>query len=355
MQVDCLIIGQGLAGSLLAWELLRRNCKVAVVDNGKENASLVAAGIINPITGMRFAKTANVDTLLPVALDCYNQLSAFFHQRFYMDKPMIRVFRHEAELVLSTKRQGQVGYAPYLGSICTSGHPEIPGFATPYGYIEQRQTGHLLTAPLLAQLQKYLIGQNAYRQATVNYNEFHLDDAVQWQDIQANRVIYCEGHQGSQNPWFSWLPFQPVKGEIMTLSHQTELPDAMLNYGNWLLPLSPDTVRIGATFDRINIDTQPSEQGKQTLLATLKPHNPRLAQATVVQHQAGIRPCTADKYPFVGKHPQHPQIAIFNGFGAKGGLQIPWYSQRFADYLLHHKPLPPSCDIQRFQSAYFAG
>ncbi len=54
---DFLIVGQGLAGSLLAWELMQRGAKVLIVDNGMPNASQVAAGLINPITGMRFAKT----------------------------------------------------------------------------------------------------------------------------------------------------------------------------------------------------------------------------------------------------------------------------------------------------------
>ena len=65
MIIDYLIIGQGLAGSLLAWELIQRDCKVVIIDNGKENASQVAAGLINPITGMRFVKSTDVDTLLP--------------------------------------------------------------------------------------------------------------------------------------------------------------------------------------------------------------------------------------------------------------------------------------------------
>ena len=57
MDIDYLIIGQGLAGSLLAWELINRNCKVVIIDNGQENASQVAAGLINPIAGQRFVKS----------------------------------------------------------------------------------------------------------------------------------------------------------------------------------------------------------------------------------------------------------------------------------------------------------
>ena len=92
MNIDFLIIGQGLAGSLLAWELIQRDCKVVIIDNGKENASLVAAGLINPITGMRFVKSTDIDTLLPIAKQCYSQLADVFQQTFYIEKPMLRHF-----------------------------------------------------------------------------------------------------------------------------------------------------------------------------------------------------------------------------------------------------------------------
>jgi glycine/D-amino acid oxidase-like deaminating enzyme len=354
MQTDFLIIGQGLAGSLLAWELIQRDCKVVVVDTGKENASLVAAGIINPITGIRFVKSIDVETLLPTAHNCYAQLSAFFGQRFYCDKPMLRIFRDEAELAHCKKRQGQADYAPYLGKLA-SPDQQIAEFSTPFGFIEQQQTGRLLTVPLLACLKQFLVEHDGYRQGTVDYQAIQLGSVVHWQDITAKQLIFCEGHQASQNPWFSWLPFQPAKGEILTLAHQTVLPCTIMNYGNWLIPVEPGKVRVGATFDREHLDAQPSQQGKESLLKTLKPLCPNLAQATVADHQAGIRPCTQDRYPFIGTHPQHSQIAVFNGFGAKGSLQIPWYSQRFADFLLCNNPLPASCDIHRYQTTHFPG
>jgi glycine/D-amino acid oxidase-like deaminating enzyme len=354
MQTDFLIIGQGLAGSLLAWELIQRDCNVIVVDTGRENASLVAAGIINPITGMRFVKSTDVETLLPAAHHCYALLSAFFGQRFYFEKPMLRIFRDEKELTHCKKRQAQAAYAPYLGGLATLDH-SITEFSMPFGFIEQRQTGHLLTAPLLTHLKQFFIERNSYRQVAVDYQAIQLDSVVHWQGITAKQLVFCEGYQGSQNPWFSWLPFQPAKGEILTLAHQVELPDAILNDGNWLIPVEPGKVRVGATFDRVNINIHPTLQGKESLLNALKPLCPALAQATVVHHQAAIRPCTADKHPFIGRHPQINQIAIFNGFGAKGSLQIPWYSQRFADYLLNHNPLPSSCDNQRFQTTHFYG
>ena len=56
MSPEILIVGQGLAGTLLAFELERAGVSFAIADAGHEGAaSSVAAGVINPITGRRLA------------------------------------------------------------------------------------------------------------------------------------------------------------------------------------------------------------------------------------------------------------------------------------------------------------
>ena len=354
MHIDFLIIGQGLAGSLLAWELMQRNCKVVLIDNGQENASQIAAGLINPITGMRFVKSTDVDSLLPTAKHCYSQLSGFFQQEFYSEKPMLRLFRSDQELKNCIKRLNCPDYQAYLGEITPPNYP-IDNLVTPFGFLEQKQTGYLLTRPLLSCLKEFFIARDSYRLADFDYRDVQIQPSLRWQDIFPKQIIFCEGYKATQNPWFSWLPFQPVKGEILTLEHQTAVPDKILNYGNWLIPLSNNKIRIGATFDRENLNTQTTEQGKDELLNALAQVSPHLTHATLINHQANIRPCTLDKQSFLGLHPQHQQLAIFNGFGAKGGLQIPWHSQHFADTLLNDTPLLHSCNIQRHYETHFTG
>lgn len=351
--IDFLIIGQGLAGSLLAWELIQRDCKVIVVDNGEENASQVAAGLINPVTGMRFVKSADIDTLLPAAKHRYSQLADFFKQEFYIEKPMLRIFRSENELKNAEKRLNNPEYLAYLNGL--QARKTIDNLATPFGFLEQKQTGYLLTKPLLNCLKAFFIAEGSYRQADFDYRDIRLEPSLRWQDITPKRIIFCEGYKATQNPWFSGLPFQAVKGEILTLEHHAELPDKILNYGNWLIPLNAHQIRIGATFDRENLNTEATEQGKNDLLNALNQVASGLTQAILINRQANIRPCTLDKQPFIGSHPQHEQLAIFNGFGAKGSLQIPRHSQYLADALLNGTALPHSCNIARYYETHFTG
>ena len=58
MNVDYLVIGQGIAGTWLSYFLLKQGKSVLVIDQWDEHsASHVASGIINPITGRNFVKT----------------------------------------------------------------------------------------------------------------------------------------------------------------------------------------------------------------------------------------------------------------------------------------------------------
>lgn len=55
--LDFIIVGQGIAGSCLAFELAERGAKIRVIDDSwRDAACLVAAGVINPITGQRLVK-----------------------------------------------------------------------------------------------------------------------------------------------------------------------------------------------------------------------------------------------------------------------------------------------------------
>ena len=66
MKVDYLIIGQGLAGSLLVHELQKAGKSCFVLDDPKQiKASEVAAGVVNPVVFRRLTKSWLIDELYP--------------------------------------------------------------------------------------------------------------------------------------------------------------------------------------------------------------------------------------------------------------------------------------------------
>lgn len=348
MKIDYLIIGQGLAGSLLAWELIQRQKKVFIVDNNQSNASLVAAGLINPVTGMRFVKSTEVDHLLPSAYTYYQKLSQRFAQSFYIEKPMLRLLRHSKELSACQKRLHDPAYSDFLDKIL----PSYSGIESKLGLLKQNKTAYLLTQPLLTALKQYFMSINAFIKADIQYPEISLSPCLNWKGLQPKKIIFCEGHLAIHNPWFSYLPFQLVKGEIITAKANQDIQQNILNYGHWFIPLDNRTFRTGASFDRENLNSSITTAAKNTLINSLQQIYPSLNIERIIKQQAGIRPTTLDKMPFVGTHPFHPELLIFNGFGAKGSLQIPWHCQQLAEHLINKKPISETSDICRYHALF---
>ncbi|MDX8382665.1 MAG: FAD-dependent oxidoreductase, partial [Ghiorsea sp.] len=173
---------------------------------------------------------------------------------------------------------------------------------------------------------------------------------VTWQGIQAKKIIFCEGYQMMNNPFFDWLPMQPAHGEIISCQTSAPLDPHIINQSKWLLPTAQHQCKIGATYEPTLRKPTLQATSKQSLLAfanTLFKHDMGF---NVTQHQAGIRPATKDKQPFIGFHPKHAQLAVFNGFGSRGSLLIPWYASIFSQHLQHQQILPAHADINRYST-----
>ncbi|MDP1589651.1 MAG: FAD-dependent oxidoreductase, partial [Prosthecobacter sp.] len=72
MSSRILIIGQGLAGTALAWRLWERGVPFLIVDRDEAvTCSKVAAGLITPITGMRLTVSWRYEVFYREALRFY--------------------------------------------------------------------------------------------------------------------------------------------------------------------------------------------------------------------------------------------------------------------------------------------
>lgn len=344
-----LIVGQGLAGSLLAWRLMQQGFKVLLLDDGRESASQVAAGLINPITGQRLVKQQDFEVLATAAMADYQRLAKQFDELFFIALPMLRILQTEQERQQAQRRLAQSGYQGFLSELVSP--PEI---YAPFGVLQQQQTGYLRTEALLEHLCAYFIEHKAYRQVSFDHADIRLVPSLQWQDVQPQNVVFCEGYRASQNPWFKCLPFQSAKGEILAGDGRPQNLQQILNFGRWFIPLEGDRFKLGATFVVDQLDTDVTREARDQLLQAFNRVVPGHSSLRLYQQRAGIRPCTLDKQPFIGFHPRHPQLAIFNGFGAKGSLAIPWYAARFADVLQRRAALPFNCDIKRYDDRFFS-
>jgi len=317
-----------LAGSLLAWSLIEQGVEVCIYSDGQTSASHVAAGLVNPVTGQRFVLAENTPKMLQHAATFYQNIEKKLNIQCYHPMPMMRLFSSEKEHHNCHKRLKNKVYRDFL-------HPtDLPHeLHATYSGIQQTNTAWLDTNTLLNALSHYFIKHNILK-----HKGFKPEKSKQ-------PVVYCEGYRVMNNPLFSWLPLQPSHGEIITCTSDQVLPDYIINQGKWLLPISKYECRVGATYDTsINTPTLQDTSKKELLNfgSHIFKENKHLQ---VTQHQAGIRPTTQDKMPFIGFHPNHKHAAIFNGFGSRGSLIIPWYAHHFSQ---NH--IPDEANIRRYKA-----
>jgi len=352
---DYLVIGQGLAGSLLAWHLIHRDQRVLVLDDGHRTASSkVAAGLINPLAGMRFNHSPFVHEWLDTVKRLYGGLEAAAGQRFLHWQPMVRLFRSPEQVRFFERRAAD----PQDGDLLDERFgPEESGepVHAPHGGFVQQRTGHLDLPALLRFLAGWLEERQALRRHRVEFDAIGLEkESVCIGDLAGRHLVFCDGYRSMHNPWFGYLPFAPDKGEFLVLEAvggpvHGPLPRRIVNGAHWLLPHADGRYRFGSTHDHRHLDQVPTAEGRKKLEKGMQEllHHPEALRLR--DHQAGVRPATSDRQPFLGTHPAQPRLHIFNGFGAHGSISIPWYSERMAGWLLAGETLPENADIRRFE------
>jgi len=349
MPVDILIVGQGLAGSLLAWSLMKSGYSVHIIDNHHaHSSSKVAAGLINPLAGKRLVKADNCDHYLEQLHSTYRELEKVFSRQFYFPVQMQRFMKEASQQDILMKRQSDPAYTNLIAESFSADEDTSP-FVNKFGGCIQQQTGYLDLPALLGSLNQFFQDNNVIEHHQVGFDGIKPEDGlVKYKHLEASFCIFCEGYQATSNPWFQWLPFQPAKGEILTIESDQFHSEKIINRSNWLIPTGDNQYRTGSTNSWQFTDDAPTESGKNEIeknLINLFTHKPGYK---VIEHEAGIRPATRDKHPFIGFHPEFSQLGIFNGFGARGSLTIPWYSRVFTERIREQKALPASVDIQRF-------
>src|SRR6478609_7832556 len=101
ISTDIIIVGQGLAGTLLALELEKLGRRVRIIDDHhRDAASPVAAGLINPVTGMRLSPTAGAAELIPFAISTFRALELKFGVPLYRDMAVFRAYENAEEIAL---------------------------------------------------------------------------------------------------------------------------------------------------------------------------------------------------------------------------------------------------------------
>lgn len=343
MQVDFLIVGQGLAGTLLAQSLRARGQKVAVVDDGwKSAASQVAAGLMTPLTGRRFTLTPSYPELFSFAERRLTELGVFRPTSVY------RMFVDDEQKEKGRRRAAEPAYAPFIERM-TAGQGELDaGLTDALGGVLMRGAWVDLQK-LLADERARLEAEGALVVAEFTPAEVQVQaDGLVWRNVHARGVVYCDGYKSALRGPFRHLPWQPAKGEALSLRSDAPQKPFILNREGWALPLGQGRWRTGTNWSWDQWDEVPTEGQREKLLRRFRGYFGQDVAVEVTDHVAGVRPCTSDNLPFLGTHPTEPRMHLFNGLGPRGTVWAPALAEEMAAHLVSGQPIRPDCDLRRF-------
>lgn len=346
MNVDFLLIGQGIAGTLLSYRLTCAGKKVHVIDQAEmNNSSRVAAGLFNPVTGRKMVKTWDADLIFPEVGHLYRQMEQALKCRFFHERLMYRPFASIEELNGWMGKSGEDEFKEYVHKVVASSM--FPEVNDPYGGVFLKQSGYVDVNTLLDRYAAWLRKKGMLANEKFDEGELVLTEkGVTYRGISASSIIYANGIAAKESRFFHWLPLIPNKGEMLVIK-QDFAPEEIINRGLFRIVLPNAEIKIGSTYHAQESDLNPTESARLEMLEKLKKLI-KLPIKEVMDQKVGIRPTTPDRRPLLGKHPINSNVYIFNGLGAKGVSLAPYYSQLMFNLLVFKNEPSKEVNISRF-------
>jgi glycine oxidase len=312
------IIGAGLVGLSVAYELAKRGADVRVVEayDSAASASWAGAGRLSPFTDSEGGDEQ--ENFLATALGLYQVFVKELHKRTGVDPYLridgiIEVAHDEAAVVRLRDRAASLvargihahwfepeevrRLEPLLG-------PAMLGASLieDEGHIDNRQLGRALRmacvdvgVQLEEQAGPVALEADARRVLGVRAGENFM---------AADTVVNAAGAWAGELrgvPPHVRIPIVPVKGQLLILAMPRRLIARVLSVpGAYLIPRTDGTLLIGETLEEVGFDIRVDPAATRSLHDAAVRAIPALGDLTISETWAGLRPRSPNGRPFIG-------------------------------------------------------
>jgi len=375
---DVAVVGAGLVGLSLAYELACLGASVTVVDAGHPGrATDAGAGILSPLTSAE--GDPDLWRFLLGAGRHYPALLA----RLASDGAAIEKTGYGRCGILSIglRYREEEWFAPYAELVlrCSPGEvveitpEEASSLFPPLGPVHR-----VLHAPASARVDGRGMAA-ALRQAAAARGVAFVEGAahgvvagaggtrhVEGVEVEGHQNVACGAVAVAGGAWTSavgeWLgtrlPVGPTKGQIVHLgvgAETGEWPIVQPLLTHYLVPWPGGKVACGGTFETTaGFSVNVTAAGLHELLRECLTVAPGLHGADYLETRVGLRPTSADDRAVVGRLPGWGNAWVATGHGANGLLQGPFSARVLAHAMSgvaqpdEEAPLPASFDPGRF-------
>jgi glycine oxidase len=359
-QSDVIVIGGGIIGLSLAWQMSRSSARVLLIDRREpgQEASHAGGGMI-----------ADLDPVLPA------ELAELAHRSAKLYPSFVSELASEAECAIDLRDNGVIAFEQHpiaeSEGICAITAAEVlslePGLAVPpdpaYTMRERAVDPRDLVCALLSALRRRAVeivsGEAVLKLLTEHGHACGV--LTVRASYAAPRVVNCAGAWAAQIAGAK-LPTLPVKGHMVALAFPEELAMSpavreqkrLLRHvlrSRWcyIIPRSNGRYVVGSTVEPAGFDKSLNSYRVKRLQDAAARLIPRFAEAKIAEAWTGLRPGTPDNLPLLGATAT-PGYFAATGHYRDGILLTPVTAEVMCALILEGKTLLP---LDRFSPQRF--
>jgi glycine oxidase len=355
---EIVVVGAGIVGCAIAYELSRRGASVIVIDDRAPGmgATQASAGVLAPFIEARsdgplieltarslslfdeFVARVRSDSqatvayhrsgTLDVALDA-DSLTTLQKTHAWLDARGVASNLLDAPAALECE--------PQLSSSVTGGLL-IPA----HGFVGASQLTHALTTAALRKGARF-VDYGRVARLTRDGAGLRLDTSGPLRKVvRADAVVLAAG---------SWsgavqidgvekrLPVRPIRGQLLHLhwAGAENLRRVVWSDRCYIVPWQDGTVLVGATEEDAGFDERTTLAGIQDLIDAACELLPHAWTASLIAAKVGLRPGTPDHIPIIGWSEAMPNLMYATGHYRNGILLAPLTAELVADAILEKR------------------
>lgn len=315
------IIGGGIIGLGIGWQLIRRGAKVTIFEKGRigREASWVAGGMLAPyaeagfeeIKLMRFGEQSL--KLYPKLLD---ELSEDAEAVPALDKCgtlMAGIDRDDTEYLkrlYDFRKELDLSVELFTGTEAREREPLLsPNVVSGIWLPDDAQIDNRKLLKALEKGFKQLGGtiKEQMKITKVNIEENSVTSVVtEDEEYSVDQVVVAAGCWSQQIggiPDQYLPPIRPEKGQIITLKKTDDCPlqGIVRSPRMYMVPKEDGTIRLGATAEEKGFDKRPTAGAQKELLEHGWEMIPSIFDLPLIEMIAGLRPAGKDHRPIIGE------------------------------------------------------
>ncbi len=313
---DVAMVGGGMIGAAVAWELARAGQRVVLLDRQQPGmeASWAAAGMLAP--GAETPDSVPVAPLGRASLALYPEFVAAIEADSgmrvrYEPGDGLQVFfgeeaEHEAEAFIRLHRE--LGMRGEIIPLDQARQIEPALSAQARAVVLAKNEARVDTRALMAAVLAAAEKRGAELRTGCAVQGVRIEDGrvhgvkTEAEEISAGCVVVAAGcWSGGLAEMSRYAPTSPVRGQMVALrSEGVQIRHVVRSHHGYIVPRADGRLICGSTAENAGFEKRVTPEGQQKILDAVVELVPALADATVVETWSGLRPDTPDHRPSLG-------------------------------------------------------